>query len=62
MGQGLAARVVFMYVHHAFGMQLILGKDRSYQVSGKDRLGFRNACHFACGTDRLGNLEDVLLY
>ena len=38
MGQGLAASVVCMYVRHAFGMQLIFGKDRSE---------FRNACHVA---------------
>ena len=30
VGQGLAASVVCMYVRHAFGMQLIFGKDRFY--------------------------------
>ena len=38
MGKGLTASVVCMYVRHAFGMQLIFGKDRS---------GFRNASHIA---------------
>ena len=34
-----------MYICHAFGMQLVFGKDRS--SSGKDCSGFRNACHVA---------------
>ena len=49
MGQGLAASIVCiyvcMYVCHVFGMQLILVKI--IHLSGKDRLGFRNACHVA---------------
>ena len=42
-----------MYVRHAFGMQLIFGKDCS--SSGKDRSGFRSTQK--CGTERREDLE-----
>ena len=59
VGQGLAASVVCMDVCHAFGVQLISGKDCS---------GFRNVCHIALENvaqkdvrTSSGDLEDVLL-
>ena len=44
-GPGIGSCVVCMYVCHAFGMQLIFGKN--HLSSGKDHSGFRNMCHVA---------------
>ena len=58
VGQGLAASIVCMYVCPSrFWNAIIFGKDRS--SSGKDRSGFRNACHVTLKNVD-GDLEDVL--